>query len=138
MIILDSTVLIDLFKGNNVAKALIDEVNESPEDETVATTVISYYEIFTGIKHRASSKEDAFFRQFFANIEILDLDRKAAEEASEIMARLLNEGCPVKPLDVLIAGIAKANGANKIIAGDRHFECISGIVDFEIAVYNAR
>jgi tRNA(fMet)-specific endonuclease VapC len=138
MIIFDSTVLIDLFKGNNIAEALIAEVTDSPLDEAVATTAVSYYEVFTGIKHRDSRKEDAFFRQFFTNIEVLDLDRKAAEEASKIMARLLSKGCPVKPLDALIAGIAKANGATKIIAGDRHFECISEVVDFEIVVYNAQ
>ncbi len=137
MIIFDSTVLIDLFKGNSIAETLITEVIDSPLSEAVATTAVSYYEVFTGINHRNSRKEDAFFRQFFSNIEVLDLDRTAAEEASKIMARLLSKGCPVKPLDALIAGIAKANGATKIIAGDRHFECISEVVDFEIVVYNA-
>jgi len=136
MIIFDSTVLIDLFKGNRIAKALISEVIDSLLSEAVATTTVSYYEVFTGINHRNSKKEDAFFRQFFSNIEVLNLDCTAAEEASKIMAELLRKGWPVKPLDALIAGIAKANGATKIIAGDRHFEYISEVVDFEIVVYN--
>jgi tRNA(fMet)-specific endonuclease VapC len=104
----------------------------------VATTAVSYYEVFAGINHRNSRKEAAFFGEFFSNIEILNLDCMAAEEASKIMAGLLRKGCPVKPLDALIAGIAKANGATKIIAGDRHFEYISEVVDFKIVVYNAQ
>ena len=41
----------------------------------------------------------------------------AAEKSSEIMAKLLSSGKAVNALDVLIAGIAIANGADKIQQG---------------------
>jgi tRNA(fMet)-specific endonuclease VapC len=138
MIILDSTILIDLFQGNDVARRFMDYITNFFPEDGVATTAVNYYEVYTGINHRRSKKEELFFREFFSNINILDLDQKAAEEASRIMARLLSDGRPIKSLDVLIAGIAKANGATKLVARDRHFECISDVVDFEILVYKSQ
>lgn len=138
MIVLDSTILIDLFQGNNVARRFLDYITNFVPEDDVATTAVNYYEIYLGINHKKSKKEDLFFREFLRDITILDLDRKAAEEASRIMARLLSDGRPIKSLDVLIAGIAKANGATKVISRDRHFECISDVVDFEILVYESQ
>lgn len=138
MIVLDSTILIDLFQGNNVARRFLDYITNFVPEDDVATTAVNYYEIYLGINHRKSKKEDLFFREFLRDITILDLDRKAAEEASKIMARLLSDGRPIKSLDVLIAGIAKANSATQVISRDRHFECISDVVDFEILVYESQ
>jgi predicted nucleic acid-binding protein len=135
MIVLDSTILIDLFQGNDIARRFLNHIAESFPEDGIATTAVSYYEIYVGINHRKSKKEERFFRKFFSDIVILDLDQKAAEHASRIMARLLCDGRPIKSLDVLIAGIAKSNGATKLVARDRHFECISDVVDFEILVY---
>lgn len=138
MIVLDSTILIDLFQGNNVARRFLDYITNFVPEDDVATTAVNYYEIYLGINHRKSKKEDLFFREFLRDITILDLDRKAAEEASKIMAHLLSDGRPIKSLDVLIAGIAKANSATQVISRDRHFECISDVVDFEILVYESQ
>ncbi len=128
----DSTILIDLFQGNDVARRFMDYITSTFPEEEVTTTAVNYYEVFLGINHRRSRKEEIFFRKFFSNIDVIDLDVKAAEEASRIMALLLSKGRPAKVLDVLIAGIAKTNGATKLVARDRHFECISGAVNFEI------
>lgn len=128
MIVLDTSVLIDYFKGKNSS---FDFVSNS--DAT--TTVITYHEILTGIKHRKAKKEEAFYRRFFSDIKILDLDLKAAEESSDIMARLLSQGKVVNALDVLIAGIAMTNGADKIVSRDRDFLEISRVTGLEIEVY---
>ncbi len=138
MIVLDSTILVDIFQGNDIARRFLDHVLNFFPDDDVATTAVNYYEIYMGINHRKSKKGDLFFREFLRDITILDLDRKSAEEANKIMARLLSDGRPIKSLDVLIAGIAKANGATRLVSRDRHFECISDVVDFEILVYESQ
>ncbi|BAJ50778.1 hypothetical protein CSUB_C0921 [Candidatus Caldarchaeum subterraneum] len=46
---------------------------------------------------------------------------RAAEESSEIAARLLASGKEVNALDILIAGIAVANGIEKIATRDKDF-----------------
>ena len=127
MNVLDTSALIDLFRGNDAAKSFID-------DDAVTTTV-TYHEIFQRIKHRKSKSEDGFFRYFFSYLRVLDYNLCAAEASSDIMAELMCIGTPVNVLDVLIAGIAVANGANKLITRDRDFLKISEFTDIEIVVY---
>lgn len=127
MIVLDTSALIDFFRGVEKTREFMDK--------DVATTVISYYEILSGVKHRKARKEEQFFRRFFSEIEVLDFDRKAAEEASEIMGRLLGLGTPVNSTDVLIAGIAIVNGAEKIVSRDRDFISIGKVSDLDVLVY---
>jgi predicted nucleic acid-binding protein len=110
MIILDTSFLIDFFKGEDGTQAVIST--------DVATTAITYHEIISGIKHRKAKKEGKFFSRFFARIRIMDFDLNAAEKSSEIMAKLLSSGKAVNALDVLIAGIAIANGAEKVATRD--------------------
>ncbi len=62
--------------------------------------------------------------------EIFDL--RAAEKSSEIMGTLLTMGKPVNALDVLIAGIAVTNGADKIASADKRFDEISKVTGLEI------
>ena len=51
------------------------------------------------------------------------------------MSRLLNIGKIVNTLDVLIAGIAVTNGADKIVSRDKDFLEISKVTGVEIEVY---
>ncbi len=128
MIVLDTSVLIDYFKGENRSFDII-------ENSDAVTTVITYHEILSGIKHKKARKEEIFFRRFFSDIKVLDFDLKASEESSEIMSRLLNIGKIVNTLDVLIAGIAVTNGADKIVSRDKDFLEISKVTGLEIEVY---
>ncbi len=66
---------------------------------------------------------------------LIDFDLNAAEKSSEIMAKLLSSGKAVNALDVLIAGIAIANGAEKIATRDGDFEEISKVTELEVHVY---
>jgi predicted nucleic acid-binding protein len=51
------------------------------------------------------------------------------------MAKLLSSGKAVNALDVLIAGIAIANGAEKIATRDGDFEEISKVTELKVHVY---
>ncbi len=128
MIVLDTSVLIDYFKGKNNSFEFV-------ANSDATTTVITYHEILSGIKHRKAKKEEAFYRRFFSDIKILDFDLKAGDESSYIMARLLSLGKIVNTLDVLIAGIAITNGADKIVSRDRDFLEIAKVTGLEIEVY---
>lgn len=127
MIILDSSYLIDLFKGKKGILGLIDM--------EVATTVINYHEIMAGIKHRKAKKEERYFKRFFSKIDVLQYDIKAAEKSSEIHAHMLNLGKQVNALDILIAAIAVENGAEKIITRDKDFLEISKITNLTTVIY---
>lgn len=127
MIILDTSALVDYFKGVEKTREFMDN--------DVTTTVITYYEILSGVKHRKARKEEQFFRRFFSEIDILDFNLKAAEEASSIMGRLLSIGTPVNSVGVLITGIAVINGAEKIVSRDINFISIGKVSDLEVLVY---
>ena len=66
---------------------------------------------------------------------LIDFDLNAAEKSSEIMAKLLSSGKAVNALDVLIAGIAIANGAEEIATRDGDFEDISKVVELAVHIY---
>ncbi|MHC1631803.1 MAG: type II toxin-antitoxin system VapC family toxin [Methanotrichaceae archaeon] len=127
MIVLETSTLIDLFRGVDRTRVFI---SEDP-----ATTVITYHEIFTGVKHKGAKKEEKFFRRFFSEIEVLDLDLMAAEKSSEIMTKLLKLGIPVNSMDVLIARIAVANGTERLVSRDQDFINIAKVSELEVLVY---
>lgn len=127
MIVLDTSFLIDFFKGKNMP---LDYINSD-----VTTTVITFHEIISGVKHKKAKNEEKFFRRFFSDIKVLDFDLKAAEKSSEIMASLLNIGKVVNTLDVLIAGIAITNGAEKIASSDKDFIEISKVTTLDVLRY---
>jgi hypothetical protein len=128
MIILDTSFLIDYFRGEGKAKRVI-------EGEEIATTVVSYHEIMTGIKIRKTKKEEKFFKKFFSDIPLLSYDWRAAEESSSIAAKLRAIGSSANDMGLLIAGIAIANGAEKIATRDKDFLEIAKVVDLEAIIY---
>jgi tRNA(fMet)-specific endonuclease VapC len=125
--VLDTSALIDLFRGSEKAEGFVD-------DES-ATTVITYYEIFQRLKYKKPRAEENFFKYFFTVVPVLVYDVFAAEISSDIMARLLSMGTPVNAFDVLIAGIAVANKADKLITRDNDFLKISKVADIDVLVY---
>lgn len=127
MIVLDTSSLIDLFRGGDEIRKVIGS--------DMASTALNYHEIFVGIKHHKAKAEERFFRRFFSDIKILDFNLTAAERSSEIMGRLLNLGISVNAIDVLIAGVAVANGAETLITRDRDFESIAKVTELNIKVY---
>jgi tRNA(fMet)-specific endonuclease VapC len=93
------------------------------------SVIIDYF------KDKKARKEEMLMRRFFSDIKILDFGIKASEESSEVMARLLSIGKTINTLDVLIAGIAITNGADKIVSRDKDFLEIGKVTGLEIEVY---
>ncbi len=63
---------------------------------------------------------------------MLGLDFASGEESSKIMGSLLRLGRPVNALDVLISGIAVANGADTIVTSDEDFEIIEKVANIDV------
>jgi tRNA(fMet)-specific endonuclease VapC len=104
-------------------------------DAESATSAVTYYEIMSYRKRRKLKAEGAVLEKFFSEVPVLPFTRPAAEEASTITARLMDIGRPVNALDVLIAGIALANGAERVITRDRDFLEIAKISDLTVTIY---
>lgn len=125
MRLIDTSVLIDFFRGVPVAKELMCE-------KTPAISTISIHEILSGLKYGNNKIEYAFFRNLFDNIELLDYTQKAAEESSSLAAQLRKSGITINAMDLMIAGTAIAHNIFEIALNDKHFKEIEKISEIKV------
>lgn len=119
MACLDTTFLIDLLRGNPEIEEIKEEVYAREIILSVAAP--SVMELWTGAcLARTSEKEKEKIIELIESLEILNLDEKSARESGEIEAELLRKGISIETEDVMIAGIAIANG-EKVITRDQHY-----------------
>ena len=124
MYALDTYTLIYFFRGEGrVADRLLDT---APTEIAVPTVVL--YELHVGIAKSNSPYRRR--RQLDAMMELVTLlsfDDKSAKEAADIRATLEAMGNPVGPIDNLIAGTARANGAILVTRNTSEFSRIDGL-----------
>jgi tRNA(fMet)-specific endonuclease VapC len=119
--LLDSTVLIDLLKGEKTA---IDTIEKLRKNATLYTTTVNIYEVLRGIHvfHKDKEKHLQAFRVLTSNIYILGLDLESSEKAALIYAELRTKGLEIDASDYLIAGIALTNGISTVVTrNEKHF-----------------
>ena len=90
-------------------------------------SIITYYEIISGLKHRGAHRKLNVFLEFVDSNTVLPLTEKAAEIAAEKYAVLRNKGQPLEDIDLLIAGIALANDLVLVTHTTKHFKRIKGL-----------
>ena len=123
--ILDTDMLIALMQGNKDAHKAMQDIEE--KDASVATTIISAYELFKGADMSSKPERNlARIQDLLSNIEVLDLTLQACQEASVLYREMMKTGRLMGEFDLLIAAIAKVNG-EAILTRDKHFKCVKGL-----------
>ena len=79
-------------------------------------------------------KREKAVRAFARESQFLVLDSAATEEASKIMGALFRIGKPINALDVLISGIAVANGVDEIVTSDKDFQTIEKVANISVTM----
>jgi len=79
------------------------------EHDKINISIITYYEIVSGLKHRDAQKQLTSFQEFVSYNTVLPLTTSSAIISADIYANLRNKGTPIDDIDILIAGIAIAN-----------------------------
>lgn len=79
------------------------------EYDKINISIITYYEIVSGLKHRDAQKQLTSFQEFVSYNTVLPLTTSSAIISADISANLRNKGTPIDDIDILIAGIAIAN-----------------------------
>ena len=117
--ILDTSVLVDLLRGDKVVQERIRACEEA--GEPLKTTAITAFELYLGA-HRSSRVEEnlALVNSLLNNLEVLVLDRRAGGIAARIMADLIERGEPLDVRDVFIAAIGIRDG-DKLATRDKDF-----------------
>lgn len=114
--------MIYYFKGQGqVAQNL---ANVSPQEIVVSTIVL--FELQVGIaKSNSPAKRTQQLQQFLSRVNVIPFDRDAALATATIRAQLEQQGTPIGPIDVLIAGTAVALQATLITHNVSEFSRVS-------------
>jgi hypothetical protein len=130
VILFDTSAVVDFLRGGKETRTIVESAEAV--DSRIAITTVSLFELLSPIEHRRLRREERAVRTFAQQSLILGLDFNAAAEAAKIMGGLLRLGTPINALDVLISGIAIANGAEKLVTADRDFDQVGRIAEIEI------
>ena len=120
MIVADSDVLIDFLRGAGEA----DRISTELKTGGLATTVISAFELWTGVR---SAKQSAAVETLLEAMTLLPLTPASAKRAAEVRRDLENRKVPIGMADSLIAGICLEHEAILLTRNTKHFERVSGL-----------
>ena len=118
--VLDTNIIIDLFRGDEKTKAfLIDFDFEIP--------LIVIGELFYGAEN--SSKKEKHFEQinkFIEEVSIINTTEETAKIYASIKFSLKQQGKPIPENDIWIAAIAMEN-KKALLTNDQHFSLIKNL-----------
>jgi tRNA(fMet)-specific endonuclease VapC len=97
-----------------------------PQEIAVSTVVL--FELQVGIaKSNSPAKRIQQVQQLLNQVNLVMFDSDAALAAATIRAQLEQQGTPIGPMDVLIAGIAVALQATLVTHNVKEFSRVPGI-----------
>ncbi len=122
MPILDTDILVALLRGHPDASKKINELQEN--GSPLSTTAITAYELLKGAKLSSQAEQNTEkVQDLLQNINILELDLKACDQAATLYAEDAKKGVSAGEFDILIAAITTAN-AECLVSRDRHFQML--------------
>ena len=94
----------------------------------ICISSVTYAELVHGVeKSKAIEKNRVALALLLANIEIMNFDSLAAESYGKIRADLEKAGTSISPLDMMIAGHAKALAYTLVTNNTKEFERVKGL-----------
>jgi tRNA(fMet)-specific endonuclease VapC len=123
--LVDTDILSLFFKRHPHVTSCFDTY--SKQYETINFSIITYYEIVSGLKHRDAHKKLTAFLQFASQNTVLPLTEHSVTLSAEHYAKLRKQGMPLADIDLLIAGIALANNLILVTRNEKHFKRIEGL-----------
>jgi tRNA(fMet)-specific endonuclease VapC len=113
MVILDTSVVVDVSRKKQYA---LDLIASYQEKEQISTTIITQYEMLRGTPEPYLSYITNLLNKFV----ILDFGGDALDETVKIYKKLKEKGTLINELDIIIAGIAATNNQT-LITKDQDF-----------------
>lgn len=94
----------------------------------ICISSITLAELEYGMRHSSNpEKNEQALLRFLAPFSVLDFGPSAASEYGELRARLQEQGTPIGPLDMLIAGHARSEGLVLVTNNVKEFERVAGL-----------
>lgn len=121
--LLDTNAVIALLKNpRGPIRAQISR--HQPQD--IGVSALVSHELFYGA-YRSSRVADNLVRLDALQFEVLAFDQEDAREAGAVRAALSQQGTPIGPYDVLIAGQARCRDLVLVTRNLREFERVPGL-----------
>ena len=95
--------------------------------DSLSISIISYYEIISGLQSIDANKRINEFEKFCKLIDIINLDKASILASCKIYASLKKSGRLIDDIDILIAGIALSNNLVMVTDNAEHFGRIEGL-----------
>ena len=121
MILLDSSILIELFRKKDKEKTLFYSLAKT--FKTLCISSITYYEI--GIGNRKSHFD--YWDILSENLRILPFDKECSDNAITIYLDLLKANKMIDLADILIGATALTHNLPIATLNDKHFNRIKGL-----------
>ena len=118
--LLDTDVLSEILKAKHPEVRRRAEAYLLEYDE-FTVSVITVLEVVSGIRRAGSPARLSSFLERLATVEVLEVDRAAAELSGKIHADLARQGRPIGLADTIIAGIALRHGLALATGNTAHF-----------------
>jgi len=123
--LVDTDILSLFFRGHPQVVNKFDAYLQ--EYDTINLSIITYYEIVSGLKHRDTQKQLDLFLDFVSQNTVLPLTQEAVDISADQYADLRQRGLPIDDIDLLIAGTAMANGLVLVTHNRKHFDRITDL-----------
>ena len=97
------------------------------EHDTIRFSIITYYEIVSGLRHRDTKSQLASFLALASHSLVEPLSEESVSKSATVYASMRKAGTPVDDIDLLIAGTALANDLVLVTHNIKHFSRIDGL-----------
>jgi tRNA(fMet)-specific endonuclease VapC len=124
-VLIDTDIVLLIQRGNRIVTS--HALDYIATFDRLSLTELTWYEIIRGYKISGTYQQLNTFESFCQNCDILSLDRKSLDCAATIYADLRKRGELIGEVDILIAGIAIANGMGIATGNIKHFARIDGL-----------
>jgi len=122
---LDTSIIIDLFRGNTKTRKRLDELKKT--GVSFCTACISICELFKGA-HKSANTEKAvdLIMDFYKNIKVLNFDLASSNLFGLNHALLEKKGKKIPEADIMIGALAASNNC-VLLTKDSHFKKITDL-----------
>lgn len=123
--LIDTDILSLFFRGQ--PEVVAHFATYTREYSKINFSIITYYEILSGLRHRDAQKQLSAFLGFTADNNLVLLTEQSVTLSAEIYATTRIKGMPIDDVDILIAGVALAHEWTLVTHNQRHFDKIAGL-----------
>lgn len=129
--IVDTSVLVDLLRGNAAARERVRELEDAGRLLWVPMPAV--FELYEGIARADRPEpERARVRALLDDYTVRVFETEHARRAGELSGRLVRRGQMLDPIDVQIAGVALTEGRPVLTRDVGHFERVG---DLDVETY---